>query len=785
VATALFLLVICFTNSVVAQELLGSNIEFSPDVTINEIDGEDQTHLTRMESLISDGQVDEAIDALTRMMEDHAEKLIQIPDPLSENVETYLPLRIALQGRLARLAEDNPAALAEYRRRVDALAKRWFEEGVQNHDAEKLQRVAEQFFASSWGDNACYLLGEWAIERGHFTAARRYLQRLHPSLQSYATASDAETVNVRGRTNWILLRNQLATAVDAAAKQEFIAATAEQQALAKVGALSLVHPDTDIPLADIAARLVLISILEKNLVRAETELSLFKHRWPEARGLMGGREAVYAETLVRLLADAASWPDQASPKSGNWLTFAGSASRDTVAANGVDVGGSTVWQVELPLSKATNELIGGGRTRVAEGFKLLNVHPVVHDGIVYFSDLGSVTAIDLKTGKPAWGSGKIYDLRVPADQLNPQRRGYFGVPRQTLSVAGNKLFARIGSPATAAHANDRLSIEHVGRIVGLDLAAQGRLLPGFPLLPPEDWSFEGTPLVSDGRLYVGLRGRDDSQSHAAVGCYSLAGGVGQSGNKLLWLTRVSVAQTLAAGNYQENTHQLVTLAEDTVYYQTSLGAVTAIDKGTGKLRWLAKYKRVEYIGDDGRKDAHYFRDLTPALVHQGVVIAAPADSDRLFAIDATTGVCLWITAEDVRAGVTQLLGVGGGIRQSNLIASGDYLYWLDLFDGRKKAQFPADGITNNGRAGADPYGKGRGVLAGDEVYWPDAFEKIHVFKQAVLATKRGFELQPVRTIRLYEHGATSGNLLISGKTLLIAAEEKLYALDGEVTGSRN
>ncbi|HND52676.1 MAG TPA: hypothetical protein PLV92_09780, partial [Pirellulaceae bacterium] len=61
----------------------------------------------------------------------------------------------------------------------------------------------------------------------------------------------------------------------------------------------LAYPDSDIPMADVAARLVLVSIQEGDLARAEWELAGFRARHGEAPGELAGRR----EPWVKLLDD--------------------------------------------------------------------------------------------------------------------------------------------------------------------------------------------------------------------------------------------------------------------------------------------------------------------------------------------------------------------------------------------------------------------------------------------------------------------------------------------------
>jgi hypothetical protein len=115
--------------------------------------------------------------------------------------------------------------------------------------------------------------------------------------------------------------------------------------------------------------------------------------------------------------------------------------------------------------------------------------------------------------------------------------------------------------------------------------------------------------------------------------------------------------------------------------------------------------------------------------------------------------------------VLHLLGVAAG----NLIASGRRLYWLDARTGRQQAVFP-------GQDERSLRGFGRGVLAGDVVYWPTR-EQILVMDQAGLRPRR----QPIDLRAL---GLTGGNLVVADGVLLVAGEDRLAAFDetGVISG---
>jgi outer membrane protein assembly factor BamB len=169
---------------------------------------------------------------------------------------------------------------------------------------------------------------------------------------------------------------------------------------------------------------------------------------------------------------------------------------------------------------------------------------------------------------------------------------------------------------------------------------------------------------------------------------------------------VASAETPGSGRLYECTHNLLSLAGDTLYLNTNLGAVAAISTADGAIRWLTVYSTV-HEGDVRKlQDAgHFYRDLTPCMMVRDLAIVAPFDSPAILALDAATGAARWST--DVAGDAIHLLGVSG----DTLWASGDRLYAIDVRSGRFLSRWP-EGPR------ADPRGFGRGLVVGNSVLWP-------------------------------------------------------------------
>jgi outer membrane protein assembly factor BamB len=592
-----------------------------------------------------------------------------------------------------QLATLPSEALKLYRGRIDPLAQRWYEEGVARRDRHLLQNVLRRAFASSWGDKALLADGELALETGDYTAARNDWERIIPATPPPGVAN---TWNG--------------------------------------------YPDTRLDLAAVRARLVLVSILDGQIARARQELAQLDHLHPDAHGWFAGRETNYVKALEELLAESATWP--AARPSRDWPTFAGAPSRNAVAAPPADLRGVT-WRMALPRLPVSTPLLAP----VGRSTPPLSWHPVLSDGRVLVNNPLEIVAVDAVHGKPLWGAKTTTIYRDAEDAaLQATEPGEaFGTPRYTLTVFQDRLYARLGSVVTSRPQQPAATTSG-NFIVSLDLAAEGRLV--WKYAPEPGWTIEGSPLADGRHVYVSMR-RSDIRPQEHVACLDAQTG------RLRWRRFVAAAETPARGMSPEITHNLLTLAAGTVYCNTNLGAVAALDGDDGRLLWVNLYPRARR-GDLQHLAPHWRRDLNPCLMDHGTLLVAPADTPNILALDAANGQILWQSGTEVED-VVHLLGVAG----DQLIASGQRLYWIGLRDdarGRVKHVWPES---------SDKPGYGRGVLAGDAVYFP-ARDKIYVFDQHTA--------QPRKVLDLAAWGARGGNLMAGGGRLFIATDTELAAI---------
>jgi outer membrane protein assembly factor BamB len=280
-------------------------------------------------------------------------------------------------------------------------------------------------------------------------------------------------------------------------------------------------------------------------------------------------------------------------------------------------------------------------------------------------------------------------------------------------------------------------------LICLDLETQGRLL--WRQTPPEkNMVFEGSPVSDGDRVFTVLR-RNEIQTQIWVAAYEAATG------RLLWKQLICIGEPLARLTIPEASHILLTLAEETLFVSTNLGAIAALDT-QGRIRWVVTYPRERRV-DLGDLAPHWFRHPNYAIFHRGTLYVAPADTAKILAIDAMSGQLLWYTGDET-ASASFLLGVHG----DRLIAGGGRLLWIGTSGedrGRLLACWPE---------GSETPGYGRGIIVGQTVLWPGR-DRLFMFDAQTA--------RPIKVIPLVPWEVEGGNLLVARGHLVIAGPQKL------------
>jgi outer membrane protein assembly factor BamB/tetratricopeptide (TPR) repeat protein len=675
------------------------------------------------------GQWSEAIDLYQRVIREHGEAVTQVgkDDPAGENAAGAAAARPvasatilyldARQNCHRRIAAMPPEARALYRRRVDADAERLYRDGLERSDPAPLRQVAEEAFCSSFGDDAVEALGDLAFRAGRFAEALGHYRRLVPDPSAPAGG--------------------------------------------------LVHPDPDVALASIAAKALLCRAAVGEAPPVPAELEAYARDYPGVEGRLAGRTGSLADSLANAITqDGLATTPRAED---GWPTFAGAMSRTRIAAATVDVG-SLQWKLKLDPVPQPRPMGGpmffGGRmapgaspTRPDRG---LAFFPLVLDEQVVLCDAERIVAYNLgdrPASDPAAAAGEsevklAWEQALPAGGLGGSGRlAYLNAPRYTATAAGDRLFARLGPPG-----GPRLGSSY---LVAVDRKAEGKLLWRRPAgeveLPRRQGaggriaSFEGTPVADSRNVYVGLTETGSMAAMTALYVACLDADTGATRwARFLGEATLAFDAMMGMPFADDVGNRLLTLAGGTIYYQTNLGAVVALDADTGAIRWLTTYPTVPQTGRTSQG-----RDLNPAIVHDGLVIVAPDDSSDILAFDAATGRPAWRTSLG-DAEIVHVLGVA----QGRIIATGNRVWSFDARTGKLLRYWP--------EGGAGFQGFGRGVLAGRYVYWPTRSE-IHVLDQAT-----GLKADDAEPIPLQAgFGVTGGNLAVGDGYLVVAGEDSL------------
>ena len=665
--------------------------------------------LATVEDHIKERQWAQAILILQQVAADQGDTLIAINPRRYLNVATYCN---------SVLANLPPEGLAVYREKYDAQAKHWLETGLAARDRLLLEKIVRQAFISSSGDDALYWLGEWAWDQSDFAAARDYWRQLL-ELQNPPDVGQPQSV--------------------------------------------LRFPDSSYSQAAVIARIVLCHILEGDRELAQNWLAYLAKKHPEAQGELAGRSGSFAEILKEVLWESRGWK---FPKpTGDVPTFAGNAQRNLISPKQPELGG-VQWELPLP-----EHHFNPASKRMGIGEPSLSYFPAVVNNTVFLADPDRIYAFDLLSGRAKWpraGDGAIKDRKdlemaaIYQSSRNtlsgPQYR--LGVPRFTVTVHEDRLYARMGSPVTGQISKSTATPD--SHVVCLDLTKEGKLvwfcqpddvLAGLKTEARSQWAFEGTPIVAGGRAFVALR-QSHPQTDAMVACLDAGTGKPQ------WTRRVASASANIGEAQNYLSHHLLTLGENMVFFMPEFGAVTALDAGDGRLLWAVTYPSVSPKDSPTLEDPH-LQGLTPCVFHQGVVYAAPTDSESILAIAAKTGVILWEqTILFKHDHIRHVLGVvkrpAGGEDKEKLVLSGNELWILDAATGNILApKFPTPGRQ------PEFYGSGRGAIAGQRIFFP---------------TRSAIEVRKLTGERSGQPKAhAGGNLTVVGDMMLVAEPERLVA----------
>ncbi|MFP6765803.1 MAG: PQQ-binding-like beta-propeller repeat protein [Planctomycetaceae bacterium] len=666
------------------------------------------------------------------------------------------------------ISEIPGQGLAVYRDRVDPQAAEWLKMAEKNLNPALFERVVRTAFNSSSGDDALWHLGSLAFEQGRYVVARQHWQLLVAPVRSPDTG-DVESESA--------------------------------------GLPYLTFPDSSYAAASVRARLILCTIFEGDRQRVERELAVFEQLHAAAEGSLAGQSGRLSEILRAVLEESQGWwlgrsvPDE-------FLTFAGRPTRNPQPASEHSPG-RRLWTRRLPDIRFR----GPAPPALTGPQRLLSYFPVVYRDTVYLCTSHSIFALDLATGdSPQWradevkassgqtgaatdqsakeippaasdgskefdGESQSTALQADSDKTRIFTnstgeawriiRNPIGITRYTMTLAEGRLYARMGPPVSRRSPNEGST---VSEIVGLDIESRQGLLVfrvSSDILDPDAsspeataWSFEGTPVVENGRVYASAR-RATPEDEVVVACFDA------SSSQLLWQQRICSNLQPLSDRSSLLEHRLLSLADGRLFLATGTGAIACLDAATGRILWVFTYDnghrpvghRTSYLDNVSHPSRN---GLMPCVIHRGMVFAATTDSNRLFALDATTGQLVWQIEYEPGEWLRHLLGVVDG----RLITCGNHLAAVDIFSGKT--------VWKISHPNPDGWTHGRGVLTKQSVYWPLRHEILRVDLSSGKIRRR-FQLTR-------SDGLEGGHLMITGGRMLVVTHNQISALrDGDLS----
>lgn len=733
--------------------------------------------LLQFDALVADDAWGEAIELIERLQNEAGTDLTKLPalpeasSPLgsTEGHTIYAPLAARCQQMLTSLSSEG---LAAYRDRVDRTARDRFDDAARRLDEPDLQEVIEEFLASESAGEALLALGELALERGDVAAARRALHRLHPLLWGPFGRPAAVTLSL---LNPDADPAELAKAWQAAGRPAQIPVTPANEAL--------------LPLA--LSRLALTSLREGDRRRAEAETLLLEGITPDATGRLAGREQPLADALRSMIQTVRSTESQqrdAPLPDYAWAWSNPTEVRPEPSIPTRQVNNRVGFQINGRNQQQILQLLRNPQPTAKVPATIVRV--ATHDLSAFYVERNELKSLDLATGETE--PFNLPGLKVEATDTTPRpaigdmaaNRFMFGnggvirvVPGRgavaarpsgpvtridpSLTLADGILYARVVTvtPSQRNVRNAPSAIEEtlIGQPVDTEEPTTVRFVPpsGEPGAAPEpgtvSYQFAGPPTVRGPRLYIAVA-RPGVRTRVAIACYGTATG------RKLWMTDIGSGEPVSRTGGGSDLP--VTLAGDTVYAATNLGAITALDATTGNVRWIACYPRdgAPTFNRPGNGPTSVPR---PCVVTGDQVIAAPADSTRLLAWDTATGRPLWDTPRGDTE--TEIVGVSRDTEGAIVLLSGRQIAGYDALTGACRFRWP-----ESQHAGLK--GVGHAALMGRELLWPTK-DALYLIDPA----KGGLTRPPVDLSSIGSDGASIvrtdyGPLICGAERLRLLAE---------------
>lgn len=750
----------------------------------------DLAGLARVDTLLQSGKIDEALDGLTEIFSlggseslDEANSQLRAQPVRVETQqlglsnrwgELYLPIQEVAQRRFFRMSLDQPQWLEAYRRRVDRQAGLLLAAARQTGDLDAEIQIVSQFLLATDAPEWIESLADRLLERGRALEALRWYDRL-------------------------LVSNPDRLAADLADTEEQTPSPSDEDLAPRSLAPEIVYPSE-------ASQELRVRVAYKRVVAAwlcghrsvarqwwlEIETSRQRNLSLENRvsGVVQGESIDLRRWSAKLLQFD---PDQSLE------TLKEQAINEHVGWEGVptiedsssllDLDWKVVWSVELELPanrssdrRESNEGVGAGGYRWVP-----QIQTTHHDSLVLAFNGQRLRAWNRMTGEPWISLG-------PDTDDDPLRRGtlweladYQTPPIDPRPIEGAARYSvQIGEGVWGVRGGDpRAIVQDIASRVpswwtGFDIHRQAALLPATPwsLEPGLEW--EGNAVYQNGCWWSVQREaavRDQRSRSWLVAFESLAYSpdAHPTGLPIRHRILLSEASNLGKGEVHECSHVEPAFDDASVYVAGPTGSISSVDLRSGRPAWWFTYPQT-LSTSQSRWDAntHRWREGGDVWSDGTTVIAVPPDSDRVFALEASSGRLLWSVAAPEASRVV-------GRTPDWIILSGPQLIWIELSTGSIAARFPA--LPTARAMPTETFAEplfGHVALHEGKIYcgtrqsmWVlDAELRPQRFRDGSV----GWACQPIKKIEWSHWGIEAGDLVVEKDSIWISNDSRIVHL---------
>jgi len=423
----------------------------------------------------------------------------------------------------------------------------------------------------------------------------------------------------------------------------------------------------------------------------------------------------------------------------SWAGLGGNATRNRVVNSSATVG-AAIWSFDFAAETNATDLDVEpiAAAQVATRGRFFDLLPAVHQDRVFLHDTSRAWALDLDTGRLLWRY-ESPDLAA-RDDSSGSDTGPPGLHapayhdgRAYLAFGSNEV-PYYGYPAALSRSAllclDGETGQPLWRVSGQQLS------PPFATV-----QLDGAPIcIEDHLLIVARRRKAFGFEDCLLMCFQARDG------SVLWQTHLGGASAGGYG-YRKPTVSAPAVSGDTVYVQSNLGTVAAVDLHSGLLRWLYVYPNTEAHTSMWSEQISPWQ-YNPTMVWKDCLLSAPLDLDQVLVLDRTTGrIRSEITNEQLGPLQTIL-----GIWDDRLYFAGEALGAWDLSTNQLLWSKP---LPDQG-----PFG--RGLLVADALLVPTTNHLLRFSLSGELLEQTPWDSLEAR-----------GNVIATPNELLVASSHRL------------